>query len=460
MLTEELMTSNIFNTKLYQNLYHRLQELPDNTLNDSIVSYGAVIRIRGNSLVVKIPKVAIETLCYIYSQKRVITGIVTGFNEMHATVATFDDLKDVSIGDEVVTDHKSIQVDYCKVKFGKLLDSLGNLQSCTLHNQTKAIKVAKLPENKFICTGFNYSDGENGALLSQRKSINTVFETKIPILDRYLKIGKGQRLGIFAKAGLGKSYLIKELLKNANYDYVVVGLIGERGREVHEFLELVNELNLNERLVLIAETSEKSALRRYYAAKTATQYARVLQSQGKDVLLIIDSLTRVARAIRDYSIEAGELPVQRGLTASVFRELPKLIEKCGNFESGSITAFYTVLLEDSQNDLLANELKSLLDGHLILTDEARNEGFLPPIDPIESISRLQLELCSTKEKQEVGFIRYFYSKLRNSKDIISFGGVPDEELKLFLEYERRMLKYLTDINFREDVIDSLINFVK
>ena len=231
----------------------------------------------------------------------------------------------------------------------------------------------------------------DGAVRSplERAPIRVPLGTGIRVLDALLTVGRGQRVGIFGGSGVGKSTLIGMMTRNTEADVTVVGLVGERGREVGEFLEDALGPEGRARSVVVVSTSDQSPLLRMRAALAATTIAEFFAAQGKHVLLVLDSLTRFAMAAREIGLAAGEPPTAKGYTPSVFTRLARLVERAGQFRTGSITAFYTVLMEgDDQQDPLVDAVRSLLDGHVVLSRTLAAEGWYPPIEVLDSISRL------------------------------------------------------------------------
>jgi flagellum-specific ATP synthase len=234
-----------------------------------------------------------------------------------------------------------------------------------------------------------------------RPPISQVLETGIRSIDALLTIGKGQRVGIFAGSGVGKSTLLSMVARQVSADVNVIALIGERGREVREFIE--NQLGPQglKRSVVIVATSDQPALARLRAAHAALTVAEYFREQGKDVLLTMDSITRYAMARREVGLSAGEPPTARGYTPSVFAELPELCERCGTYPSGgSITALLTVLVEgDDMNEPIADSLRAILDGHIVLSRQLAHRGQFPAIDPLRSASRLMNDLARPAERE-------------------------------------------------------------
>jgi len=256
----------------------------------------------------------------------------------------------------------------------------------------------------------------------KRRPIDNVFSTGVKAIDTLLTVGEGQRIGIFAAAGGGKSTLLSMLARHSRADVIVIGLIGERGREVREFIEENLGAEGMARAVLVVSTSDRPAMERVNAAQCATTIAEGYRARGKRVLLLMDSVTRYARALREIGLSVGEPPVRRGFPPSVFAELPKLLERTGNNEKGSITAFYTILAEDEQtSDPVAEEVRSILDGHIVLTRALGESGHYPPIDVLASTSRLFLKLASQKQLDAANRVRRLMSKYQDMELLIQMG---------------------------------------
>lgn len=255
-----------------------------------------------------------------------------------------------------------------------------------------------------------------------RRSIDTVFSTGVKAIDTLLTVGEGQRVGIFSPAGGGKSTLLSMLAHHSTVDVVVIGLIGERGREVREFIEKHLGSEGLARSVLVVTTSDRPAIERVNAAHCATTIAEGFRARGKKVLLLVDSLTRYARALREIGLSVGEPPVRRGFPPSVFSELPKLLERSGNDQYSSITAFYTVLAEDEEStDPITEEVRSILDGHIVLSRAVGEQGIYPPIDILSSASRLINEVASKEHVDAALKIRTLLAKYQQLELLIQVG---------------------------------------
>jgi flagellum-specific ATP synthase len=256
-----------------------------------------------------------------------------------------------------------------------------------------------------------------------RVPIRTALGTGIRALDGLLTVGRGQRVGIFGGSGVGKSTLIGMMTRSTEADVTVVGLVGERGREVVEFLEDSLGAEGRARSVVIVSTSDQSPLMRMRAALAATTIAEFFAAQGKHVLLVLDSLTRFAMAAREIGLAAGEPPTAKGYTPSVFTRLAKLVERTGQFRVGSITAFYTVLMEgDDQQDPLVDAVRSLLDGHIVLSRELAAEGWYPPIAVLDSISRLMPAVTEPGHREQAALMRKLMAVYARSEDLVRIGA--------------------------------------
>jgi len=257
----------------------------------------------------------------------------------------------------------------------------------------------------------------------ERMPIEIPLGTGIRSVDGLLTIGRGQRVGIFGGSGVGKSTLIGMMTRNSQADLMVVGLVGERGREVGEFLNQTLGTEGMKRAVVVVSTSDQSPLMRIRAALAATCIAEYFAAKNKHVLLVLDSLTRFAMAAREVGLAAGEPPTAKGYTPSVFNKLARLIERAGQFRIGSITAFYTVLMEgDDQHDPLVDAVRSYLDGHILLSRRLAAEGWYPPIDVLDSISRLMPSVVSREHRQAAGAVRKMLAIYARSEDLIRIGA--------------------------------------
>ena len=261
------------------------------------------------------------------------------------------------------------------------------------------------------------------AAAMERVPIREALTTGVRAIDGMLTVGRGQRVGIFGGSGVGKSTLIGMMTRNTEADITVVGLVGERGREVREFLDDALGEEGRKRSVVFVSTSDQSPLLRMRAAMAATAAAEFYARRGKKVLLVLDSLTRYAMAAREVGLAAGEPPASKGYTPSVFAHLAKLVERAGRFEVGSITAFYTVLMEgDDQQDPIVDAVRSLLDGHVVLSRALAAEGWYPPIQVLDSLSRLMPVVTTEEHSERARLVRRLMATHARSEDLVRMGA--------------------------------------
>jgi flagellum-specific ATP synthase len=293
-----------------------------------------------------------------------------------------------------------------------------------------------------------------------RTPIRTALGTGIRAVDTLLTVGRGQRVGIFGGSGVGKSTLIGMMTRNTEADITVVGLVGERGREVGEFLEGSLGPEGRTRSVVVVSTSDQSPLLRLRAALAATTIAEFFAAQGKDVLLVLDSLTRFAMAAREIGLAAGEPPTNKGYTPSVFTRLARLAERAGQFRSGSITAFYTVLMEgDDQLDPLVDAVRALLDGHIVLSRALAAEGWYPPVEILDSISRLMPAVSLPAHLEHAALVRRLMAVYARSEDLVRIGAYKpgsDPDLDRALRARDSLRAFLTQsTDKRPRLVDSV-----
>ena len=286
-----------------------------------------------------------------------------------------------------------------------------------------------------------------------RTPIRESLDVGVRAINGLTTIGRGQRMGLFAGSGVGKSVLLGMMTKFTEADIVVVGLIGERGREVREFVQEILGTEGLKKSVVVAAPADSSPLMRIHGAMQATSIAEYYRDQGKNVLLLMDSLTRFAQAQREISLAIGEPPATKGYPPSVFARLPQLVERAGNGDqqSGSITAFYTVLVEgDDQNDPIADAARAILDGHIVLSRQLAESGQYPAVDIEASISRLAPQIMNPDQLKQVQFFRRMYSLYQQNRDLINVGAYQigsDPEIDLAIKLQPELNKFLSqDMN--------------
>ena len=390
---------------------------------------GRLVAMRGPTLVARIPQCAVGDMCHVQGRHHVVPAMVVSVQEDLASLAPLCECAGIGPGAAVLNSRSGPQVRVGNASLGCVVDALGSV----LQKTGPAREESHLHSVPLMA---------NPPPPLSRGRITEILPTGIRSIDGFLTLGLGQRVALMAGAGVGKSTLLGMMCRNASVDVSVIALIGERGREVNEFIqESLGPEGLRQAVVVVS-TSDEPPLRRYLAALTATAIAEYFRDQGKRVLLMIDSLTRVARAIRDMTLATGELPVRQGYTPSVYSLLPRLLERAGPGSHGSISALYTVLTNGERDiDPLAEEIKSLLDGHLVLEQSAALAGIRPAIDPLQSVSRLSRQLQTSEQQAATQHILALLQRLKRDKDILLLGGSPDEQLKRALQLEPEITKF-------------------
>jgi len=376
---------------------------------DLIKKSGKVSQITSLTVESNGPDAFLGELCQIRTQQnKCINAEVVALKNGSVHLMPFTDVKGIYLGSDVESTGKAVTVSVGDGLLGRVINAFGvPLDGMPLENTDIKYSLYVPPINPL-----------------KRKPIDEVIETGVKAIDSLLTIGIGQRIGIFSGSGVGKSTLLGMIARNIDADINVIALVGERGREVNEFLE--NSLGREglKKSVVIVATSDDTALTRTHAALSATAIAEYFRDKGKKVVLMMDSVTRYAMALREIGLSIGEPPTSRGYTPSVFSAIPKLAERCGNTDTeGSITAFYTVLVDgDDMNDPIADTLRATLDGHIVLSRDIAHEGQFPAIDVMQSISRLRTEITNADEQK---LIQEFLDKIslyQNSKDMINIGA--------------------------------------
>jgi flagellum-specific ATP synthase len=393
---------------------------------------GRVVEVVGQTIESTGPLASVGECCEIVDRKGGHhLAEVIGFRGANVLSMPVEDIDGFRFGDEVAALGKGPEIEVGAHLKGRVLNALG-----------RPIDGGPAPA---ISRSMSI-DGELHSPL-ERTPIRTPLGTGVRAIDAMLTVGRGQRVGIFGGSGVGKSTLIGMMTRNTEADVTVVGLVGERGREVGEFLEdALGEEGLAKSVVVVS-TSDESPLKRMRAALAATTVAEFFAAQGKSVLLVLDSLTRFAMAAREIGLAAGEPPTAKGYTPSVFARLARLIERAGQFRTGSITAFYTVLMEgDDQQDPLVDAVRSLLDGHVVLSRALAAEGWYPPVEVMDSISRLMPIVAAAEHREQAGLIRKLTAVLSRSEDLVRIGAYKpgvDAELDRALAARGAMRGFMT-----------------
>ncbi|WP_018692211.1 type III secretion system ATPase SctN [Algicola sagamiensis] len=371
---------------------------------------GRVTRVVGTIIKASVPGVQIGEFCYLQnpgeSEQRLAE--VVGFSQRDALLTPIGDMLGISSNTLVIPSGHAHQVGVGPNLLGRVLDGMGNPMDS---NEKGPLTV----ETHYPV----YAEAPDPVT---RKVIDQPIGLGVKAIDGILTCGEGQRLGIFAAAGGGKSTLLGMLVKGSDADVIVIALIGERGREVREFIE--HELGPEgmKKSVLVVATSDKSSMERAKAAYVATAIGEYFRDQGKKVLLLMDSVTRFARALREIGLAAGEPPTRRGYPPSVFATLPKLMERTGNNDKGSITALYTVLVEgDDMTEPVADETRSILDGHIILSRQLAAQNHYPAIDIMASASRVMNAIVEQDHLAACGRLRTMIAKYKENELLIKIG---------------------------------------
>ena len=332
---------------------------------------------------------------------------VVGFRDNQTLVMPLSNLEGIRRGSQVKLVRTSRTLKVGQGLLGRIVDARGRC----IDGRPQPMLYERLPLER---------DPVNP---TQRPRIDTPLSTGVRVIDGMLTCGRGQRLGIFAGSGVGKSVLLGMMGRFTDADVTVIALIGERGREVNEFVQRELGAEGLARSVVVVATSNEPALLRVQAAYAATTIAEYFQDAGKNVLLVMDSVTRFALAQREIGLSAGEPPTTRGFPPSTFALMPKLVERAGRTAKGSITAFYSVLVEgDDENEPVADTMRGLLDGHVWLSRRLAERGHFPAIDVLKSISRLMNDISSPAEKQAAQVIRQLLAVLQENEDLLSIGA--------------------------------------
>ena len=378
-------------------------------LNDFYTHMGKIDKIVGMTVEATGPACNIGDVCNISigrGEKNLLAEVV-GFKESKVLLMPYEDTDGIGYGSSVRNTGDKLTIQVSDALIGRTVDAMGR----------------PIDGGEPVEGGVPYSIVGTPSNPMDRPRIDTPIEMGVRAIDGFLTIGKGQRMGIFAGSGVGKSTLMGMLARNVKADINVIALVGERGREVVEFMERDLGEEGRKRSVLVVATSDQPAMMRSKCAMTATAIAEYFRDQGKDVLLMMDSLTRFAMAQREIGLSIGEPPVARGYTPSIYTALPKLLERSGNFEKGSITGIYTVLVEgDDTNEPIADTVRGIIDGHIILSRKIATRNHYPAIDVLGSISRLMNDIADKEQVKTASALRNMMSVYESNQDLISIGA--------------------------------------
>lgn len=386
----------------------RLNQALDSAIASSIE--GSIWSVGRNAIEAVALPAPMGALCQIRRRHlNPIPAEVIGFAGSITLLAPLDGADGISPGDRVRLVESSITIPVGPEMLGRVFDAAGR----AIDDLPQPIAAARAALDAAPLSAM------------QRPPITQVLTTGVRAIDGLLTLGRGQRVGIFAGSGVGKSTLLGMMSRGTDADVIVIGLVGERGREVQEYLQRELDPETRKRCVTIVATSDQPALRRVHAAMAATAVAEYFRDSGQHVLLMMDSVTRFAMAQREIGLAAGEAPTTRGYPPSVFSMLPRLVERSGIGPTGSITGIYTVLVEgDDTNEPISDALRGLLDGHFVLSRKIAHQGRYPAVDILSSLSRLQNHLVDQSHIQCCQAIRNLLSSYAENEDMITIGAYP------------------------------------
>jgi flagellar protein export ATPase FliI len=370
---------------------------------------GRVKDVVGLVIRASVPEVWVGELCLIYSPRSTapVKAEVVGFQGGDVLLMPLGDLLNIGPQSEVVPTGDCLRVKVGDNLLGRILNGVGEpMDAGGPLESSEEFPVYGYPPDPL-----------------RRQRVTQPISIGVRAIDSVLTCGEGQRIGLFAAAGVGKSTLMGMIARNTEADVNVIGLIGERGREVRDFLEQDLGPEGVKRSVVVCATSNEPSLVRLKAAYVTTAIAEYFRNRGKKVMLMMDSVTRFARAQREVGLACGEPPARAGYTPSVFAELPKLLERTGNSDKGSITAFYTVLVAgDDMNEPVADEVRSILDGHIVLSRELASMGHYPAIDALQSVSRVMSTVAEERHRKLAMQLREVLATYEKQKDLILLGA--------------------------------------
>ena len=375
----------------------------------TIAKIGKITEIIGLTIVADGPVSSIGDLCHIIGENlsEIIYAEVVGFKEDRVLLMPLGSIEGLCAGAKVVNTGTQMKVKVSDTLLGRVLDGLGN----PIDGKGEIIADEYYPTNAKIINPMD------------RKPIDEPLSLGLRAIDGLNTIGKGQRVGIFAGSGVGKSTTLAMIAKNTEADINVIALIGERGREVREFIENTMGEKGMKRSIVVCATSEQPALVKIKASFVACAIAEYFRDKGKNVLFMLDSVTRIALAQREVGLAVGEPPATRGYTPSVFALLPKFLERAGANKKGTITGLYTVLVEgDDMNEPIADAARSILDGHIVLSRALAHKNHYPAIDVLASISRVMNNVVTSEHRQAAGKIRNLLASYAKNEDLINIGA--------------------------------------
>lgn len=421
---------------------------------------GKIEKIIGMTIEASGPEANIGDVCRIYRKGEsgkgdsgeFIYGEVVGFNNGKVMLMPYTDIEGVGPGSIVDNTGRQLQVGVSDKLVGRIINAIGEPIDGGPPIKTKErYSIAGEPVNPLT-----------------RPRIDEIIPFGVKAIDGLLTIGRGQRMGIFAGSGVGKSTLLGMIAREVQADINVIALVGERGREVLEFIERDLGEKGMARSVLVVATSDQPAMMRNRCPMTATAIAEYFKDQGKNVLLMMDSLTRFAMAQREIGLAVGEAPIARGYTPSIYTAMPKLLERAGNFEKGSITGIYTVLVEgDDTNEPISDTVRGIIDGHIILSRKVAARNHYPAIEILESVSRLMTEIAEKPQRDAASKMRNLLSVYYSNYDLVSIGAYKkgtnpalDEALRKIDKINAFLQQQIDESFTFEETIEMMKNAVK
>lgn len=415
---------------------------------ETILYTGRITAVRGLEVESEGPRSVIGEICTIKMEDgSLLNAEVVGLEGKKVKLATFGETKGIEVGLEVVGTGKTLMVPVGKNLLGRMINACG--QPCDGKGEI-------IPETYYPAVA-------NPPSPNERTDINRRITTGVRAIDSMLTVGKGQRLGIFAGSGVGKSTLLSVIARNTDADINVIGLIGERGREVLDFVRRDLGEKGMKRSVLVVATSDEPSVCRLRAAQVCTAVAEYFRDMGKDVMLMMDSVTRFAHAQREIGLANGEPPAQKGYPPSVFDMIPKLLERTGTNTKGSITAFYTVLVDgDDMNEPITDKVRGTLDGHIVLNRKLAQAYHYPAIDILQSISRLSKRVSGIQTRKAVGIVRSWMATYQENETMIVSGiyekgksSVIDEAIDKHQLIEEFLIQEEYEPSTMEQMLDKL-----
>ncbi|MEN6413193.1 MAG: flagellar protein export ATPase FliI [Veillonellales bacterium] len=420
---------------------------------DTMKLSGKITQIIGLVIEAHGPSVNLGELCYVCPRNDTpfIPAEVVGFRQDRVLLMPIGEMQGIGPGCEVISAQQTLKVKVGKQLLGRVLDGLGN----------------PIDEKGPLGVELEYPLHAAPPPPLSRRRISEKLSVGVRAIDGLLTLGRGQRVGIMAGSGVGKSTLLGMMARNTEADISVIALIGERGREVREFIERdLGEEGLKRSVVVVA-TSDQPALVRIKGAMTATAVAEYFRDQGSNVMLMMDSVTRFAMAQREVGLTVGEPPATRGYTPSVFAVLPKLLERAGNGDRGSITGIYTVLVDgDDMNEPIADAVRSILDGHIVLSRNIAAQNHYPAIDILASVSRVMLEVVQKEHYEAAQKVRSIMATYREAADLINIGAYAagsnpsiDQAIRLIGGIKQFLRQDVYDNTTMEESISRLLTLV-